>query len=262
MLRDVAKTLDLALLPAEAEAMEADCYIVVDLLRATTTIATLFARGLTDLIVAGDIDLARAVGSRDGRLLFGEVGGLRPAGFDHGNSPVEAAAADVAGRGAVLFTTNGTLALCAMAGRGDVYTGAIANLSAAAHCVGRYERTVIVCAGTESGRRFALEDLAGAGIIIRRAARACPGLELGDAAGLAIDAWGYDDWLSPGLPQQPGKSTRLVSTSQHGRLLMALGFGDDLHFAMREDSSAALPMVTKHGEGWALLENRAVSDRR
>jgi len=262
MLTNMAKTLDLALLPAEATAMEADCYIVVDLLRATTTIATLFAHGLRDLIVAGDIDLAREVGSRDGRLLFGEAGGLRPAGFDHGNSPVEAAAADVAGRGAVLFTTNGTRALCAMAGEGDVYTGAVANVSAAAHCIGGYERTVIVCAGTEGGRRFALEDLAGAATIIRGAVRAWPGLELGDAAGLAMDASGYDDWLASGLPQQPGRSTRLVSTARHGRLLVGLGFGDDLHFAMREDTSAALPMVTKHGDGWALLEDRAVSDRR
>src|SRR5688572_14582039 len=103
---------DVAVLPSEASAIEADCYVVVDLLRATTTIAALFDARLRDLVVTGDIETAREVARRDGRLLFGEVGGLPPEGFDFGNSPLEVMAADLAGKDGVLFTTNGTLALC------------------------------------------------------------------------------------------------------------------------------------------------------
>ena len=117
--------IDLAMLPAEAEAMPSEAYIVVDVLRATTTIATLFAGGMTSLIAAGRQELARHLAAAEGRLLMGEVGGLPPAGFDFGNSPVEAAAAPVAGRGGVLFTTNGTAALCLLAGGGHIH-GAVA----------------------------------------------------------------------------------------------------------------------------------------
>ncbi|MXW26458.1 MAG: 2-phosphosulfolactate phosphatase, partial [Dehalococcoidia bacterium] len=51
--------LDVALLPSEAEALEADAFLVIDVLRATTTIATLFEGGLADLLVVDDIEAAR-----------------------------------------------------------------------------------------------------------------------------------------------------------------------------------------------------------
>lgn len=250
----VPPSIDLALLPAEAATMEADCYVVVDLLRATTTIATLFAAGLADLVVTGSMEAARDRAAREGRLLFGEVGGVRPEGFDHGNSPVEAAAAPVAGRGAVLFTTNGTGALCSLAGRGAVVTGAIANASAVARFMTRHARSVVVCAGTDGGTRFALDDFAAAGFIIRQAARLAPGVRLADAAGLAMAASGYEDWIAPSLPQVTTWSSTLISGSRHARALVALGFAADIQFAIREDTSAAVPRVVEHGEGWARLE--------
>ncbi len=83
--------LDVALLPSEALAIAADCYVVVDVLRATTTIATLFAHGLERLTCADDIERARGIARDRGALLFGEVQGLPPEGFDHGNSPAEIA---------------------------------------------------------------------------------------------------------------------------------------------------------------------------
>ncbi|MGI8926765.1 MAG: 2-phosphosulfolactate phosphatase [Tepidiformaceae bacterium] len=252
------RRLDLALLPAEALAIDADCYVIIDVLRATTTIATLFAGGLEELAVTGTIEGARELARVDDRLLLGEVGGVRPEGFDNGNSPVEAACADVRGRKAALFTTNGTAALCALAGRGDVYAGAIANASAVAGRLARYRRSVFVCAGTEGGARFALEDFAAAAVMIQRAVRIVPGLELGDAAGLAMTSTGYEDWLAPGLPQQPGRSSRLLSGSRNGRALTALGFGADIHFAMREDTSRALPMVVSCGPGVAVLQDAAL----
>lgn len=142
--------------------------MVVDLLRATTTIATLFEAGLRDLLAVSDIEQAREYARRDGRLLFGEVGGLPPPGFDFGNSPVEAATAPVRGERAVLFTTNGTTALCALAGRGKVIAGALANLGAVASAAAELSDIAIVCAGEDGGRRFALEDFAAAGVIAAR----------------------------------------------------------------------------------------------
>ena len=130
----MAATLDVLLLPEPGRT--ADCLVVVDLLRATTTIATLFERGLRTLTVAQDIDYARRLRAETGAILFGEVGGLPPADFDHGNSPVEASELDLQGQSGVMFTTNGTSALCMAARHGRTMAGSLANVSAVAAAEG------------------------------------------------------------------------------------------------------------------------------
>lgn len=247
MLRDMVRTLDIAILPAEALAMGADCFIVTDVLRATTTIAALFSAGLDDLVVMSDIDDARSRAVADGRMLFGEVGGLKPEGFDFGNSPLEATAAPVAGRGGVLFTTNGTAALCTVAGEGAgaVVTGSLANCAATARFAGEFERVVVVCAGNQQGHRFSLEDFAAAGAICRAIRDLDPGRHIGDAANLAM-----------GL-----NTTAVVEGSEHAAIIRKLGFGADIEFAVQADSSHAVPRVVAHGAGWALLRDRPASAR-
>lgn len=238
----MTKRVDLALLPAEALAIRANCYVVVDVLRATTTIATLFAAGLENLIVTDSTELARERAAGEGRLLFGETGGLRPEGFDYGNSPVEARRAPVEGRGAVLFTTNGTRALCALAEHGAVISGAIANVSATVAFVAEHEHVVVVCAGEARGERFAQEDFAAAGSIAARITAAQPETQVGDAARLAILA-------------VSGGAGALVRESHHGLVLAELGFGADIDFALLPDTSRAVPLVSACGQGWALLRN-------
>lgn len=243
MLRAMLHRIDVALLPAEAASMACDAFIVVDVLRATTTIAALFDAGVRRLYVAGAIGTARDLGS-GGRLLFGEVGGLAPEGFDFGNSPVQAAGAHVAGREAVLFTTNGTLAICAVAGRAAVYTGAITNAAAvAAHVAARQESVVVVCAGTDAGTRFTLEDVSGAGELVAALASAAPGVQIGDAARLVLEAW--RTW--------PGGSGAMVRAATHARTLESLGLGADIDFALRSGVSQAVPLLAAHGAGWAAL---------
>jgi 2-phosphosulfolactate phosphatase len=246
--------LELAVLPAEAARMDADCFVVIDLLRATTTIATLFEAGLRDLVVVDDIEAARTRAEEEGRLLFGEVGGLRPDGFDYGNSPVEAGEADVNGRGAVLFTTNGTRAICGVAGKGVTVAGSLANLSAVVECARGFARVAIVCAGTEGGERFAVEDFAAAGTIAHALAKASPGLDVGDACGIAMSVTGYEDWIASGLPQRTGPSARLIAGGVHGRKLVELGLGGDIRFAAQVDTAHVVPQVVDHGRGWARLE--------
>lgn len=251
----MTKRLDVALLPSEAKVMEADAFLVIDVLRATTTIATLFEQGLADLVVVDEIEAARERARAEGRVLFGEVGGLPPDGFDYGNSPAEAAGLDVQGRGAVLFTTNGTRAICGSAGRGAVATAAFANAGAAVRWAAGFDRVALVCAGNSGGRRFALEDFAAAARLVQLISRESPGLELGDAAGVAAEITGYEDWIAPGLPQRTDRSARLIAGAHHAQGLKALGLGADIAFAAREDTSAAVPRVAEHGAGWALLRN-------
>lgn len=237
----VTRTLDIALLPAEALTVEADYLVVVDVLRATTTIATLFAAGLDSLLAVDNIAVARSRADSENRVLFGEVNGLPPDGFDYGNSPQAAFEARIANRGAVLFTTNGTRALTTLAKRGPVTAGALVNASAVARDAVQHERVVIVCAGSAGGTRFALDDFAAAAAIAQRIAALAPIAKLGDAARMAL-----------GLAATPGWVTGAIRESHHAGLLGRLGLGADVEFALREDIFAAMPTgrILENGDLW------------
>ncbi|MCX7429756.1 MAG: 2-phosphosulfolactate phosphatase, partial [Planctomycetia bacterium] len=114
--------------------------VVIDVLRASTTIVTALAHGATGVRPVLTVEVARALaagfgsgsGSDSGVLLGGERGGLRIDGFDLGNSPLEYARARVAGRRIVITTTNGTAAVDACTAASEVLIGAIVNRAAAA----------------------------------------------------------------------------------------------------------------------------------
>ncbi len=234
--------IDIAAIPAEALNIPSDCYVVIDCIRATTTIATLFAQGMESLLVTDDLELARVRAAAEDRLLFGEVGGLPPDDFDYGNSPSAASAVPLAGIRGVLYTTNGTTALCVLAASGAVViAGALANISAVCRAVNGFGTVTLVCAGGGGGVRFGLDDFAAAAAFVHAISRDSPGVQPGDLAILAGHLGDIDS---------------LVLESHHAGVIRRLGLEDDLAFCIRRDSSDAVPVVTSHGKGWALLETR------
>lgn len=240
MLSPMLSRIDVAMTPAEAQALpRADCYLVIDVLRATTTIATLFARGLEELTVVTTVEEALARRA-PGVLLFGERGGLRPEGFDYGNSPAEASTLELARRRGVLTTSNGTAALCAVAPLGPTAAAALANLNAASSFAAEYESVMVVCAGNGGGARFSLEDFAVAARIVQHLHRTAAGIALGDGARAALEM---------------ADPVRLLSKSTHSELLRSLGFADDVAFSAVPDTSPAVPAVTAFGETWAVLRS-------
>src|SRR5689334_4784583 len=73
--------------------------VTIDVIRAFTTAAHAFAAGAREIFLVGTVEEALAFKAQyPGVLAMGEAGGLRPAGFDLSNSPVQAARADLAGR--------------------------------------------------------------------------------------------------------------------------------------------------------------------
>ena len=130
-----------SLLPVAAATRRRTICIVVDVIRATTTLCVQFEQGCWRVYVAGGIEQARAaarelaheatVGVRLA-LLAGEVRGVAPPGFDHGNSPAEFGGLDLAGREVVFATTNGTRALYACAGSAATLAGSLRNATAVA----------------------------------------------------------------------------------------------------------------------------------
>ncbi len=161
-------SLDVAFVPGEMPPLEGTVAVVLDVIRASTTIVTLLDRGCQSIGLAESVESARVVArTGSGVLLCGEVGGLPPYGFDHGNSPSEFAQLDLTGRHMVMATTNGTAAIRACAGAAMVLVGAAINANAvireALQFLRQFDRLLIVCAGRDG--RFVLDDAAAAGYL-------------------------------------------------------------------------------------------------
>jgi 2-phosphosulfolactate phosphatase len=162
--------------------------IVIDVLRATSTICQALASGFERVICVGEIDDARALAG-PGVALAGERDNVRIDGFDFGNSPREFATrsqtgvrdvSETAPRKLVLTTTNGTRLLLAAAARCDeVIVASLLNLDAVVAAAREADEVAILCAGVE--RSFAIDDAYVAG----RIAAALDG-ERDDAAVAAV----------------------------------------------------------------------------
>ena len=153
-----------AFTPSEAAA--APVGVVVDVLRATSTIAQALASGWPRVLCAPGIDEARAARDQLGEgLLGGERNAVRIEGFDVGASPREFVEG---GEVPLVFsTTNGTRAILTAAASCDrVYLGSLLNLDAVAAAARESgEDVAIVCAGFQGA--FALDDAYCAGRIVQ-----------------------------------------------------------------------------------------------
>ncbi|KPJ79889.1 MAG: hypothetical protein AMS19_10210 [Gemmatimonas sp. SG8_23] len=143
--------------------------VVIDVVRATTTIIEALANGARAIFPTESteeaVKLASSLGREDA-LLCGERRGAKIDGFDLGNSPREFSGDVVEGRKLVMSTTNGTRALRVAEEGGRVVLCAFTNLGAVARHVADDEHVVILCAGQEA--RFSLDDALCAGHLILR----------------------------------------------------------------------------------------------
>ena len=141
-----------------AEQVSAPLGIVIDVLRATSTICQALAAGLERVVCVGEIDDARALAG-PGVALAGERGNVRIDGFDHGNSPREFTSVTQPGTGTrlVVTTTNGTRLLVAAAARCDeVLVASLLNLDAVVSAARGADEVAVLCAGVEGA--FAIDD--------------------------------------------------------------------------------------------------------
>jgi 2-phosphosulfolactate phosphatase len=154
---------DVVFTPDEAGA--APTGLVIDVIRATSTICQALASGYEKAFCTAEVDEARELAGRlEGAILGGERNAVRIPGFDLGNSPREYV--EPVGKTLVLSTTNGTRAIVAAARRCDrVFVASLLNLGAvvaAAREAG--EDVVVVCAGVQG--TLALDDAYVAGRIV------------------------------------------------------------------------------------------------
>ena len=142
--------------------------MVIDLLRATSTICQALASGAREVVPFLEIeDALSAAASAEDRseiVLGGERKGGRIPGFDVGNSPSEYTREVVDGRRVFITTTNGTRALHHARFARRVIVGSILNLSAVVASIKNEARVDILCAGTN--RRETDEDILAAGALV------------------------------------------------------------------------------------------------
>lgn len=209
--------------------------VVIDVLRATTTIAYALALGAEAVQVYASLEQLQQEGQRlprERRLLLGERGGRTLPGFDLGNSPADLPAARVPGCRILMSTTNGTRALERVREVRQVYTAALVNLGAVLRALRGASSVWLVGSGWED--RYSLEDSFAAGALVA-------GLEaalVNDEAQAAQALW--ERWK--------GEPEACLRRSSHGRRLAALGdHRRDFQLCAALDSLDLVPRQTAPG---------------
>jgi 2-phosphosulfolactate phosphatase len=204
------------------EAAPAAVGIVVDVLRATSTITQALASGYERVLCCSEIEdaLALRAGLPDS-LLGGERNAVRVEGFDAGASPREFL--EVRARTLILSTTNGTRAILETAQRCDrVLLGSLLNLSAVGAAV-EGDDVVVVCAGFQGG--FALDDAYCAGRIVQ--------LLEGERTDAAVAA----DLLARAFPT--------ALDGLNARTYGPPGLEEDIAYCAQEDLLDVVPLLTE-----------------
>jgi 2-phosphosulfolactate phosphatase len=212
------------------EDVEAPIGVVVDVLRATSTIVQALASGYRRVLCCAEIDEAHELARTEGpAVLGGERRGLRIDGFDLGNSPAEYVGEPRA-ETLVLTTTNGTRLLVAAAVRCErVLVGSLLNLGAVAAAVRATgaDEAAVLCAGV--GGELALDDAYCAGRIVEEI-----GGERTDSAEAAVRL----------VRSFPDAVAGLGASRSAGNLRRA-GLAEDVEWCSRESVVDALPVLAR-----------------
>lgn len=212
--------------------------IVIDVLRCTSVIVTAIGAGCERVIPAREPEDAERLREELGRencILGGERGCNKLPGFDAGNSPLEYTREAVKGKTVVITTSNGSSAIKSADDGDSVLIGALINRTAAAkRAIAEGRNVTIFCAGTN--RKISADDLCAAGAIIDAIREQGAETELTDAAQISIAI--YKAW-------KDGKYDLLAAA--HCRRLLSLGYGADIEYCLREDTTDVVPEY-KNGE--------------
>jgi 2-phosphosulfolactate phosphatase len=167
--------------------------VVIDLLRATSTICQALASGAIEVVPFLEVEDARAAAQSVNRtdiVLGGERRGGKIPGFDVGNSPAEYTRQVAGGKRVFITTTNGTRAMYHARLASRVVLGSFLNLSAVVKSIKDEASIDILCAGTDGGETG--EDILAAGSIVHLLCydeSFSPLMTISEAAAMAGAAW-------------------------------------------------------------------------
>jgi 2-phosphosulfolactate phosphatase len=231
--------LNVHLLPelADPHELAGHTVVVLDVLRASTTLAAALAAGAERIVPCLEVNearqMARAVRADRPVLLGGERQGKLIQGFDLGNGPAEYVTERVGGRTIVFTTTNGTRAMMRCVGAGRVLIGSFVNLSALVQRLAEAERVELICAGTD--RQISWEDTLLAGAIADRLSDTA--WQWNDSARLAWHAWRRVG----GFAASHSQRVTALRSGQGGQNLINIQRADDIAWCARLDAVDVVP---------------------
>lgn len=201
--------------------------VVIDVLRATSTILTALSNGAKSVVPVEDMGTAGKIATNldpSSYLLCGEKDGKQIEGYDLGNSPFEYSEEVIAGKTLILNTTNGTKALVRCTNASKVYIGSFLNLSAVCEQLKNDTNEIsLVCSGWKG--RLSLEDVLCAGYIVNQVYGGIIPDDAKDGAKVAM-----------GLYERFGNEILdTVSTTNHAKRLIGLGFESDIAYCCQVD---------------------------
>ena len=228
------KWVGVCMTPALIDQFEVDkaIVVVIDVLRATTTMCTAFDHGVRSMIPV----LIKEEGfewQKKGYLVAGERDGVQVEGFDFGNSPFSFTADKVKGKDIVITTTNGTHALRTAVRHNakEILIGSFANLNVLAeYLIQQNENVVLLCAGWKD--RPNLEDTIFAGAMVRRLRPRFNRYE--DTALIAETVY---------RNANRRKRYFLRNSSHFNRLFHLLQIQKDVKYALRTDTHQVVPKL-------------------
>lgn len=210
--------------------------VVIDVLRASTSIITALNNGAKEIIPVATVESAVKISGNlfgDVTLLGGERNGKMIEGFHLGNSPFDYSEEKVKGKSIIFSSTNGSQALVKARYARQMVVCGFVNISAVVDFLTQNQRDfIIVCAGNNG--MLSLEDSVCAGMVLHRLFEDEPSeLSFTDGA-LAAQT----------LHKSFGKGIlRMIKNSEHGRHLQEIGFGDDLKVCAGVDTVPVLPQM-------------------
>jgi 2-phosphosulfolactate phosphatase len=234
---------------SEKAAKRGDLIVIIDALRCCSSIVTAIANGAEAIIPAKTLREAYEIHAKNPKyLLAGERGGLKPKGFDLGNSPLEYTCERVYRKTIVLTTTSGTTAITRSRRSKWILIGSFLNakdVAEKAFAISRIERIDISIIQSGTKGKFSLEDFICAGAIIARLPQNA--IKLSDASLASLLAFKHVE----------NDLYATIIRSEHSRKLIELGFKEDIKFSCQIDLFQVTPiyMEGKIIKGdWLVLE--------
>jgi 2-phosphosulfolactate phosphatase len=207
--------------------------VIIDVLRATSTIATALENGAKAIIPVDSVAECIRLGKQINAITAGERDGKIAEGLQYGNSPFEYPRTFVESKTLVLTTTNGTrlLHMAFNNGAKEIITGSFANLDAVCnHLVESGQPVILACAAWKD--RLNIEDTLFAGMVINKIKEHftinC------DSSQMALDLFESAAGDMYGFMEK--------TQASHFKRLSSFGLQEDIRFCLTPNSSKALPL--------------------
>ncbi|MEQ9437758.1 MAG: 2-phosphosulfolactate phosphatase [Cyclobacteriaceae bacterium] len=225
------KTIEVCLTPEllKQHSVTEKVVVVVDVLRASSTMVTAFAHGLERLMPVAYVEGCLAL-QRLGYLSAGERDGSKVEGFNFGNSPYDVMGDDLQGKSLAMTTTNGTLAIEYAKDASKLLIGTFLNMSAVvSHLQTLDQPVLVVCAGWKG--YINLEDTLFAGALASKLSGTHE--VFGDSA------------LAAQLLYEASKDNlyEVVSKASHAQRLTELSAEKDMRFCLQVDEYDVVPVL-------------------